>query len=147
MPDAGYKTIYAVSTDGTTYNAVCLSSADVSRSANLTEITTSCTSNADLDNALKPAIRRLANLRDSGLTLNGPLDGSTEQITTLAEGESVYFRIQITDEADPPAVVSTVFNAPMIVESNDLSLDVTRENQITITLSGNGPVKTTATYA
>lgn len=143
--ESGLKTQVSLSTDGTTYVNVCLRTAGLDESVDLTDITTFCDAATDLAGLLSASRRRLAELFDSSVTLDGHYDGSTEQKTTLKPGTELYLRFGIDTDGDGTVDV-WVANIPMIVESRNRSFNVEEATTISVTVQGNGAVKETETY-
>jgi len=141
----GNKTIIKVGINGTTYAAVCLRSTDLEEMVDLEDVTNFCTTGADYEATLAASRRKAAQLSDTSITLTGLYDGSTEMLTTLKQGTSVYLLIGI-DTGGGETIDEVIANVPMIVASRSRGFNVEGENTFSVSLQGNGPVKLTATY-
>jgi len=140
--EAGYKTHVGISTAGTTgtYTDVCVKATTVDETVDLSDITSFCDAATDLTGALSAARRRLAELFDTAVTLDGDYDGSTTMKTTLKPGTSVYLRVGI-DTSGNGTANEWIINVPMIVASRSKSFSVEEKSTISVPLEGNGSPK------
>ena len=138
--EAGYKTQVGISTNGTTYVNGCFKTTSVDETVDLSDITTFCDATTDLTATLSAARRKLAELFDTAITLDGDYDGSTEMKTTLRPGTSVYIRVGIDTDGDG-TVDEWVINVPMIAANRSRTFNVEEKTTISVPLEGNGPPK------
>jgi len=141
----GYKTLVAVSTNGTSYTNLAVKSADLEELCDLADVTNFDTASTDYKAALSVSRRKAAQLHDTTISIEGDYDGSTEQATTLASGANVYILIGI-DTSGNGTIDDVVANVPMIVGTRSRTFNVEETNSFSVDLQGNGPVKATATY-
>lgn len=110
-----------------------VAAADINKSANLTEITTSCDANSDLDNGLKPAVRKIVNLITSDGVLTGFFDPSDNFLALIGTGTVII-------EAQPDENNSNVIiYIEAIIENEDETFDINNPNESSVTFQGQYP--------